>query len=68
MLTDFFWEQMLDDVIEELATSQPVVEYCTEMNANYVKENFTPRDLSVSADKNVRHFLTKYTNGTVSLK
>lgn len=59
MLTDFFWEQMLDEVVEELATSQPVVEYCTEMNSNYVKENFAPRDLCVTADKNVSRRLDR---------
>ena len=53
MLTDFFWEQMLDEVIEELKTSQPVSEYCTEYDANYVKENFEPRILEITADKNV---------------
>lgn len=60
MLTDFFWEQMLDEVIEELATAEPVVEYCTEQNANYVKENFEPRSLLVTADKNVSSTLYYY--------
>lgn len=55
MLTDFFWEQMLGEVIEELAMSQnPGTSYCTEHNANFVKENFEPRNLAVSADENVR--------------
>lgn len=56
MLTDFFWEQMLDEVIEELKTSQPVSEYCTEYDANYVKEDFEPRNLEVTADKNVSRY------------
>lgn len=54
MLTDFFWEQMLGEVIEELATSQPVAEYCTEYDANFVRDQFQPRNLEVTADKNVR--------------
>lgn len=53
MLTDFFWEQMLDEVIEELATSQPAEEYCSEYDANFVKDEFQPRNLAVTADKNV---------------
>lgn len=44
---------MLDEVIEELATSQPVVEYCSEYDANYIRDNFEPRNLEVTADKNV---------------
>lgn len=57
MLTDFFWEQMLDEVIEELATSQPVSEYCSEYDANYVKDSFEPRNLEVTADRNVSIFV-----------
>lgn len=53
MLTDFFWEQMLDEVIEELGSSQPVTEYCTEYEANYVKDNFEPRNLEITANKDV---------------
>lgn len=56
MLTDFFWEQMLDEVIEELATSQPVSEYCSEYDANYVKDSFEPRNLEITADRNVSIF------------
>lgn len=54
MLTDFFWEQMLDEVIEELATSQPVEEYCTEYDSNFIKDNFEPRNLEVTLDTDVR--------------
>ncbi|CAG5059341.1 unnamed protein product [Parnassius apollo] len=52
MLTNFFWEQMLDEVIEELATSQPTSEFCTEYDTHYVKDQFEPRSLEVTADKN----------------
>lgn len=63
MLTDFFWEQMLDEVIEELKTSQPVSEYCTEYDANYIKEDFEPRNLEITADKNVSRLI-----GTMALE
>ncbi|KAL4711015.1 hypothetical protein ACJJTC_017980 [Scirpophaga incertulas] len=52
MLTDFFWEQMLDEVIEELAATQPAVDYCTEYEANYIKDQFEPKNLEITADKN----------------
>ncbi|XP_023943213.1 uncharacterized protein LOC112049515 isoform X2 [Bicyclus anynana] len=47
MLTDFFWEQMLDEVIEELGTSQPVAEYCSEYEANFIRDQFEPRNLEM---------------------
>ncbi|XP_075979394.1 uncharacterized protein LOC142978733 [Anticarsia gemmatalis] len=64
MLTDFFWEQMLDEVIEELATSQPVSEYCTEYDANFIKDNFEPRNLEVTADKNMHLKYPLYGTGS----
>ncbi|KAL0870410.1 hypothetical protein ABMA27_005419 [Loxostege sticticalis] len=64
MLTDFFWEQMLDEVIEELATSQPVVEYCSEYDANYIRDNFEPRNLEVTADKNMHLKYPLYGTGS----
>ncbi|KAJ0175247.1 hypothetical protein K1T71_009388 [Dendrolimus kikuchii] len=64
MLTDFFWEQMLEEVIEELATSQPVQEYCSEYDANYIKENFEPRNLEVTADKDIHLKYPLYGTGS----
>ncbi|CAK1542313.1 unnamed protein product [Leptosia nina] len=52
MLKDFFWEQMLEEVIEEIATSQPVADYCTEYESHFIKDEFEPRNLEVTADKN----------------
>ncbi|XP_028025963.1 uncharacterized protein LOC114239780 [Bombyx mandarina] len=67
MLTDFFWEQMLDEVIEELATSQPVSEYCTEYDANYIKDEFEPRNLEVAADKNMHLKYPLYGTGSSAI-
>ncbi|XP_059056136.1 uncharacterized protein LOC131850008 isoform X1 [Achroia grisella] len=67
MLTDFFWEQMLDEVIDELATSQPVMEYCTEHDANYIKENFEPRNLEITADKNMHLKYPLYGTGSSAI-
>ncbi|KAJ8714447.1 hypothetical protein PYW07_002672 [Mythimna separata] len=67
MLTDFFWEQMLDEVIEELKTSQPISEYCTEYDANYVKEDFEPRNLEVTADKNMHLKYPLYGTGSSAI-
>lgn len=53
MLTDFYWEQMLEEMLEELALSSPVSEYCTEYDANYVRDNFEPRNLEYTRDKTV---------------
>lgn len=53
MLTNFFWEQMLDEVIEELSTTQYFTEVCTEYDTHYVKEQFQPRNLEETADKTV---------------
>ncbi|XP_045450374.1 uncharacterized protein LOC123659162 [Melitaea cinxia] len=64
MLTDFFWEQMLDEVIEELATSQPAEEYCSEYDANFVKDEFQPRNLAVTADKNMHLKYPLYGTGS----
>ncbi|XP_026727678.1 uncharacterized protein LOC113493845 [Trichoplusia ni] len=67
MLTDFFWEQMLDEVIEELATSQPVSEYCSEYDANYVKDSFEPRNLEVTADRNMHLKYPLYGTGSSAI-
>ncbi|XP_039758657.1 uncharacterized protein LOC120632734 [Pararge aegeria] len=67
MLTDFFWEQMLDEVIEELATSEPVLEYCSEYDANFVKEQFEPRNLEVTADKNMHLKYPLYGTGSSAI-
>ncbi|XP_050350091.1 uncharacterized protein LOC126773305 [Nymphalis io] len=67
MLTDFFWEQMLDEVIEELATSQPVDEYCSEYDANFVKDNFEPRNLEITADKNMHLKYPLYGTGSSAI-
>ncbi|KAM3961664.1 uncharacterized protein ACR2FA_004218 [Aphomia sociella] len=67
MLTDFFWQQMLDEVMEELATSQPVMEYCTEHDANYTKENFEPRNLEITADKNMHLKYPLYGTGSSAI-
>ncbi|CAG4934837.1 unnamed protein product [Colias eurytheme] len=64
MLKDFFWEQMLDEVIEELATSQPVADYCTEYESNFIKDNFEPRNLEVTADKNMHLKYPLYGTGS----
>ncbi|VVC98487.1 unnamed protein product, partial [Leptidea sinapis] len=53
MLKDFFWEQMLDEVIDELATSQPVEDYYSEYDSNYVRENFEPRNLEHTVDRTI---------------
>lgn len=53
MLTDFFWEQMLEEMLEEISLSSPVSEYCTEYDANYVRDNFEPRNLEYTRDKTV---------------
>ncbi|CAG9790823.1 unnamed protein product [Diatraea saccharalis] len=67
MMTDFFWEQMLDEVIEELATSQPVAEYCTEYDANYIKDQFEPRNLEITADKNMHLKYPLYGTGSSAI-
>ncbi|XP_013197552.2 uncharacterized protein LOC106140501 [Amyelois transitella] len=67
MLTNFFWEQMLNEVMEELATTKPEVDYCTEQKANYVKENFQPRDLAVTADKNLHLKYPLYGTGSSAI-
>ncbi|XP_049871538.1 uncharacterized protein LOC126370618 [Pectinophora gossypiella] len=67
MLKDFFWEQMLDEMIEELATSQPVTEYCTEYDANYIKENFEPRNLLVTPDRNMHLKYPLYGTGSSAI-
>ncbi|XP_034833657.1 uncharacterized protein [Maniola hyperantus] len=67
MLTDFFWEQMLDEVIEELATSQPAVEYCSEYDANFIKDQFEPRNLEVTADKNMHLKYPLYGTGSSAI-
>ncbi|CAK1581210.1 unnamed protein product [Parnassius mnemosyne] len=64
MLTNFFWEQMLDEVIEELATSQPTSEFCTEYDTHYVKDQFEPRSLEVTADKNMHLKYPLYGTGS----
>ncbi|XP_046966551.1 uncharacterized protein LOC124534641 [Vanessa cardui] len=67
MLTDFFWEQMLDEVIDELATSEPVDEYCSEYEANYVKDQFEPRNLEKTADKNMHLKYPLYGTGSSAI-
>ncbi|KAI5651538.1 hypothetical protein NE865_00782 [Phthorimaea operculella] len=67
MLKDFFWEQILNETMEELATSNPVHEYCTEYDANYDKDNFEPRNLAVSADKNMHLKYPLYGTGSSAI-
>ncbi|CAF4824881.1 uncharacterized protein LOC125050422 [Pieris napi] len=67
MLKDFFWEQMLDEVIEELATSQPVADYCTEYESNFIKEQFEPRNLEITADKNMHLKYPLYGTGSSAI-
>lgn len=54
MLTNFFWEQILDEVIEEMSKVHTSDELCTEYDSHYVKDQFEPRNLEVTADKTVR--------------
>lgn len=44
---------MLDEVIDEMTTASPVTEYCSEYDANYVKDEFKPRDFLEVLDKDV---------------
>ncbi|CAH0687904.1 unnamed protein product [Spodoptera exigua] len=67
MLTDFFWEQMLDEVIDELATTQQDSDFCTEYDTNYIKENFEPRNLEVTADKNMHLKFPLYGTGSSAI-
>ncbi|CAH1637428.1 unnamed protein product [Spodoptera littoralis] len=67
MLTDFFWEQMLDEVIDELATTQPVSEYCTEYDANYIKDEFEPRNLEITADRTMHLKYPLYGTGSSAI-
>ncbi|XP_063627024.1 uncharacterized protein LOC134798584 [Cydia splendana] len=64
MLKDFFWEQMLEEVIDEMKTNNPVTEYCTEYEANYVKDEFEPRNLEIPLDKNVHLKYPLYGTGS----
>ncbi|XP_053612032.1 uncharacterized protein LOC128676111 [Plodia interpunctella] len=67
MLTNFFWEQMLNEVMAELATAKPDMDYSTEQKANYIKENFQPRDLNVTADKNMHLKYPLYGTGSSAI-
>ncbi|XP_050669948.1 uncharacterized protein LOC126968840 [Leptidea sinapis] len=64
MLKDFFWEQMLDEVIDELATSQPVEDYYSEYDSNYVRENFEPRNLEHTVDRTMHLKYPLYGTGS----
>ncbi|CAH2049508.1 unnamed protein product, partial [Iphiclides podalirius] len=64
MLTNFFWEQMLDEVIEELSTSQSSHELCTEYDTHFVKDQFEPRNLEHTADKTMHLKYPLYGTGS----
>ncbi|KAG7300260.1 hypothetical protein JYU34_015830 [Plutella xylostella] len=67
ILTDFFWEQMLDEVMDELAASTPVAEYCSEYDSNYVKDNFEPRNLEMAADNDMHLKFPLYGTGSSAI-
>ncbi|XP_047995830.1 uncharacterized protein LOC125233777 [Leguminivora glycinivorella] len=64
LLKDFFWEQMLEEVIDELKPTNPVAEFCTEYESNYVKDNFEPRNLEIPLDKNMHLKFPLYGTGS----
>ncbi|XP_041980742.1 uncharacterized protein LOC121734286 [Aricia agestis] len=64
MLRDLYWKEMYEQVIKEMSSPQPIQEYCTEYDANYIKANFEPRKLEEAADKNMHLKYPLYGTGS----
>ncbi|XP_068622586.1 uncharacterized protein [Battus philenor] len=64
MLTNFYWEQILEEVIEEMSTANTSNEQCTEYNTHYIKDQFIPRNLEVTADKTMHLKYPLYGTGS----
>ncbi|KPJ03102.1 hypothetical protein RR46_06260 [Papilio xuthus] len=67
MLTNFFWEQILDEVIEEMSTVNTSDELCTEYDSHYVKDQFVPRNLEETADRTMHLKYPLYGTGSSAI-
>ncbi|XP_014357464.2 uncharacterized protein LOC106710032 [Papilio machaon] len=67
MLTNFFWEQILDEVIEEMSTVNTSDELCTEYDSHYVKDQFIPRNLEETADRTMHLKYPLYGTGSSAI-